>query len=82
MIFLRIASSCEKIFNLLLEMVKCRLLNILFDNLLMFDLFDRANYLEIKEGKVDLVSFSSTLASKELLALKDYSTAHSSSILT
>ena len=48
----------------------------------MFDSFDGANHLETVEGKIDLVSFSSTLTNANLLSLPNYSTARSSSILT
>ena len=50
---------------------------------IMFDSFDGANHLETVEGKIDLVSFNSTLINSDLVnQLKGYSTSRSSGILT
>ena len=49
---------------------------------IMFDSFDGANHLETVEGKIDLVSFNSTLINSDLVnQLKGYSTSRSSGIL-
>ena len=47
----------------------------------LFDSFDGANNLETAEGKVDLISFSTTLVNNHLHSNYDYATAQSSSIL-
>ena len=46
---------------------KRKLVNFKPLNLLMFDLFDRANHLKTVEDKIDLISFSSTMVHKDLL---------------
>ena len=49
----------------------------------MIDLFDGANHLETIEGKLDLISFSSTLLNSNLLKkIGDYSIGKSNCILT
>ena len=45
--------------------------------MIVFDSFDGVNHLEPLEGKFDLVSFSSTIAKKELSSLPHCSTAKS-----
>ena len=50
--------------------------------MIVFDSFDGANHLESVESKVNLISFSSTIANNELLTLLDYSVAKSKNILT
>ena len=64
---------------------KLRKCNVSFDSssIVMFDSFDGANHLETVEGKIDLVSFNSTLVSADLLSkLKNYSASRSNAILT
>jgi hypothetical protein len=80
--FAKIDGSASKIYALLLEKVQRKMLNYKPSDIIMFDSFDGANHLETAEGKIDLVSFSSTIVNQELLQLSSYSTAKSSSILT
>ena len=51
-------------------------------NIVFFNSFDGTNHLESAEGKIDLISFSTTAFNKDLLSLKDYSTSKSANILT
>ena len=52
-------------------------------DLILFDLFDGANHLETVEGKIDLVSFNSTVINADLISKSHgYSTARTSRILT
>jgi len=80
--FAKIDGGCEKAYSLLIDKLERRFINTTFDSVIMFDSFDGANHLETPEGKIDLVSFSSTLVNDKLLSLPNYSTARSSSILT
>ena len=47
----------------------------------MFDSFDGENHLETAEGKVDLISFSTTLTKKHSLSDCNFTTVQSRSIL-
>ena len=49
--------------------------------LILFNSFDSENHLKAHEGKIDLVSFFSTIAHTNLLCLPSYLTKLSSSIL-
>ena len=52
------------------------------DEIVLFDSCGGANHLETAEGKLYLISFSTTLVNEHLLSNYDYATAQSSSILT
>ena len=55
--------------SLLVEKLQRRKISTDLKSLVVLNSFDGANYLETCEGKIDLVSFSSVLASKELLTI-------------
>ena len=63
-----------------MEIVNCCLQNISFKNILAFNSFNGAKYLETQEGKTNLVSFSTTFVIKELLDLNNFFTTYSNSI--
>jgi hypothetical protein len=79
--YTRIVGSYNKVFSLLSEKIKRRYPNFACNCLLIFDSFNRVNYLETAEGKIDLLSFSSTIANKDLLTNSDYPASYLSSIL-
>jgi len=80
--FAKITGGYNKIYELLSEKITKRFPNANQKNLLFFDSFDGANHLETTEGKVDLISHSSTCVNKYLLSGFNYSTSQSSNILT
>jgi len=49
---------------------------------LIFDLFNRANYLETIEGKIDILSFLLIVADKDLLTNSNHPASYLSGILT
>ena len=67
---------------MLIEKLKRKIDTFSFEKLVIFDSFDGSNHLETVKGKADLVIFLSTIISKELLGLHDYSTDQSRNILT
>ena len=78
----KIVGGYEKFFNLLFSKLEHCVKSSSLKKIVIFDSFDGANHLETTEGKVDLISFSSTCANKYLLSLNDYSAAKSSATLT
>ena len=48
---------------------------------MIYNSYDRANYLEMKEGKINLISFSCAIMNIDLLDLPCYSISKSSSII-
>jgi hypothetical protein len=80
--FAKITGRYNKIYELLSEKITKCFPNANQKNLLFFDSFDGANHLETTEGKVDLISHSSTYVNKYLLSEFNYSTSRSSNILT
>jgi len=79
--FTKIISRYNKVFELLFTQIKTRKHDFTCNKLLIFDSFNRVNYLETTEGKIDLPSFSSTTANKDLLTNSDYPASYLSSIL-
>lgn len=79
--FAMIEGRHEKICTLLIEKTLKRKIYFIENDIVIFENFNGANYLEISEVKVDLVSFSSILVNVQLLTLSHYSTTRNSSIL-
>ena len=69
--FCKINGGYEKTCFLLHNKVRNRINSECLSNLVLFDSFNGANYLETTEGKVDLVSYSSTCFNQDLISLQD-----------
>ena len=79
--YAKIIGGHEKVFKLFCNKFKYQDQNVNMNKIILFDSFDRINHLETAEGKVDLISFNTTLVNKNLLNNFYYSTMKSSSIL-
>ena len=70
----------SKVFNLLHDKIRKNKVFAYDSNVILFNSFDGANHLEILKGKLDLVSFSSTIFTSKLLKLSDFSILKSNNI--
>jgi len=81
--FSKITGGYSKVHKIMTNQIKRCNDKASMDSIIMIDSFDGANHLETIEGKLDLVSFFSTLVNSNLLdTITDYSTAKSNCILT
>ena len=79
--FTKISRGYEQIYKMIYDKFKYYRQKVNMEEIVLLNLFDSVNYLEKVEGKVDLVSFSTTLDNNNLLNNFYYSTGQSSSIL-